>query len=81
MNTKGLAELLKSLIEDVVVDVDQNDLDEAGEEDDLDEVGEGKREVFLRVQSYADAGVLTTDAGFVIQMSNREFQVTIVRSR
>lgn len=32
--------------------------------------------------SYAEAGVLTHDAGFVLRMSDRtEFQITVVRSR
>jgi hypothetical protein len=34
------------------------------------------------VASYADAGVLTRDAGFILRLSDRtEYQITIVRSR
>jgi molybdopterin biosynthesis enzyme MoaB len=35
----------------------------------------------MRTESYAEAGVLTHDAGFVIHAGGREFQVTLVRSR
>jgi hypothetical protein len=33
------------------------------------------------IQSFAAAGVLTNDAGFVIDLGGRQFQVTVVRSR
>lgn len=37
---------------------------------------------FDSVRSYEDAGVLTTDRGLVVRLSNgQEFQITIVRSR
>ena len=36
----------------------------------------------LRVQTYAEAGVLTRDKGLVISLPNgREYQLTIIRSR
>lgn len=33
------------------------------------------------VKTYADAGVLTTDAGLVLTVGDAEWQVTVVRSR
>jgi hypothetical protein len=35
----------------------------------------------LEAATYRDAGVLTTDAGLVVRVGAREFQVTITRSR
>lgn len=35
----------------------------------------------LSVTTFADAGVLTNNAGLVIRVDNAEFQLTIVRSR
>jgi hypothetical protein len=35
----------------------------------------------LEAATFRDAGVLTTDAGLVVRVGAREFQVTIVRSR
>jgi len=35
----------------------------------------------LEAATFHDAGVLTTDAGLVVRVGAREFQVTIVRSR
>ena len=35
-----------------------------------------------RVETYDDAGVLTTDSGLVVKTrDNREFQITIIRTR
>lgn len=42
----------------------------------------GDAPVFRRIVNYADAGVLTRDAGLVIRAaSGDEFQVTIVQTR
>ena len=42
----------------------------------------GEPAVFARIVSYADAGVLTRDAGLVIRTAQGdEFQVTIVQTR
>ena len=42
----------------------------------------GKEPVFARVVTYADAGVLTRDAGLIVRTAaGDEFQVTIVQTR
>lgn len=38
-------------------------------------------ELDFKIQTFEEAGVLTRDAGFVLKISGREFQVTIVRSK
>jgi hypothetical protein len=36
----------------------------------------------IRVENFADAGILTNDAGFVLRFKNgAEFQITLVRSK
>lgn len=35
----------------------------------------------VRVESYASAGVLTNDAGFVLTIGPNQYQVTVIRSR
>ncbi|HRJ50706.1 MAG: hypothetical protein KF787_00450 [Phycisphaeraceae bacterium] len=66
-------------LQDAVLDLIQNAIG-TGMGDD-DEVPSVAREV-TRVRSYADAHMLTTDAGMVVTARDgREFQITIVRSR
>ncbi len=45
-------------------------------------VDEGPSDVALsRVDTFEDAGVMTTNRGLVIGFGGREYQITIVRSR
>jgi len=42
----------------------------------------GEAPLFARIVTYADAGVLTRDAGLIVRTSGGdEFQVTIIRTR
>ena len=62
-------------------------LDEAlavaiGEIDESEMTMPQELENLIRVESYEDAGILTTDAGMVLRFKRgEEFQITIVRSR
>lgn len=38
-------------------------------------------EIEAEVRSYEEAGVLTRDAGLVIRLGDREFQITVIQSR
>jgi hypothetical protein len=53
--------------------------------DDADESTDGDNPNFdgpaLEAATYRDAGVLTKDAGLIVRVGAREFQVTTVRSR
>lgn len=45
-------------------------------------IGENLRELYgYRVDSFGEAGVLSSNTGLVVRVGNHEFQVTIVRSR
>jgi len=66
-----LQDALKGLLDDVAF-MDDEERAEAGISDEL----------VLRVSTFADEGVLTTDAGLVVTAKDgSEFQITIVRSR
>lgn len=45
------------------------------------EGGEWFSENNVRVRSFEECGVMTSNAGFVVRVGDREFQVTVVRSR
>jgi len=38
-------------------------------------------EYTVHTESYEEAGVMTSNAGFVLMIGGQEFQVTVVRSR
>ena len=62
---------LEEAIQEALLERDENHSDLHGEEP-----------VFARIVTYADAGVLTRDAGLVIRAADgSEFQVTIVQTR
>jgi len=66
-----LQDALKGLLDDVAF-MDDEERAEAGISDEL----------VLRVSTFADEGVLTTDAGLVVTARDgSEFQITIVRSK
>ena len=71
MDEHELQDALKGLLDDVAF-MDDEERAEAGISDEL----------VLRVSTFADEGVLTTDAGLVVTAKDgSEFQITIVRSR
>lgn len=43
--------------------------------------GEGGPAGRFELRSFADAGLLTNDAGIVVRIGSAEFQITVVRSR
>jgi hypothetical protein len=47
----------------------------------LDSVEDEVRVPRVRVQTFEQAGVLSTNHGLVVQVGDQEFQITIVRSR
>ena len=62
---------LEEAIQEALLERDENHADLHGEPP-----------VFARIVSYADAGVLTRDAGLIVRTSGGdEFQVTIVQCR
>ena len=70
MNENELQDALKNLLEESAF-MDDEDRADAGISDEL----------VLRVSTFADEGVLTTDAGLVVTAKDgSEFQITIVRS-
>ena len=71
MDEHELQDALKGLLDDVAF-MDDEERAEAGISDEL----------ALRVSTFADEGVLTTDAGLVVTARDgSEFQITIVRSK
>ena len=71
MDEHELQDALKGLLDDVAF-MDDEERAEAGISDEL----------VLRVSTFADEGVLTTDAGLVVTARDgSEFQITIVRSK
>lgn len=71
MDEHELQDVLKGLLDDVAF-MDDEERAEAGISDEL----------VLRVSTFADEGVLTTDAGLVVTAKDgSEFQITIVRSK
>ena len=71
MNEHELQDALKGLLDDVAF-MDDEERAEAGISDEL----------VLRISTFADEGVLTTDAGLVVTAKDgSEFQITIVRSK
>ena len=75
MTTEQLQDGLKALLEEALaVAIGEIDEGEMTMPDELQEL--------IRVENFADAGILTHDAGFVLRFKgDREFQVTLVRSR
>ena len=71
MNEKTLQNLLADLLAQVA-DMDAEDLVHAGLDDELADI--------VHVRSFADAGILSGNAGVVLATEGREFQITIVRS-
>jgi hypothetical protein len=67
INSQHVAEFLEYLLDEYAVD-----------EFSKDENSEGPVEVSIR--SFESAGVLTNNAGFVVAINGREFQVSVVRS-
>jgi len=62
---------VEEAIQEALVERDENHADLHGEP-----------QVFARIVTYADAGVLTRDAGLLVRTaSGDEFQVTIIRTR
>ena len=62
---------LEAAIQEALLERDENHADLHGEP-----------QAFARIVTYADAGVLTRDAGLVIRTtSGDEFQITIVQTR
>src|SRR6185436_5818936 len=74
---------VEEAIQEALVERDENHADLHGEpqvENHADLHGEPQ--VFARIVTYADAGVLTRDAGLLVRTaSGDEFQVTIIRTR
>jgi len=71
VNEHELQDALKGLLDDVAF-MDDEERAEAGISDEL----------VLRISTFADEGVLTTDAGLVVTAKDgSEFQITIVRSK
>lgn len=74
MNTRELQDLLRDLLEELLLARDDKD-------DPLAELAEGAGGI-RQICSYDDAGILTTGKGLVIECEGgTEFQVTIVRSK
>jgi hypothetical protein len=74
MHQRELQDLLRDLLEELMYARDDVD-------DPLAELAERTRSV-RQIRTFDDAGVLTTDKGIVIECDDdREYQVTIVRSR
>ena len=75
MTTTEVQEGLRAMMEEVLaVGV--------GEIDECEMTMPQELEDLIRVESYEDAGILTTDAGMVLRFKRGEkFQITIVRSR
>jgi hypothetical protein len=74
MNARKLQDLLRDLLEELLIARDDADDPLADLADRTDEI--------RQICSFDDAGVLTTDKGLVIECDDgSEYQVTIVRSR
>jgi len=41
----------------------------------------GEHRFLVRVRSFRESGVMTSNEGFVVRVGEEEFQVTVVRSR
>lgn len=82
MDTKALQDALAALLRDEVSDLAEGVTEVLACGDYDDEDGEGGDAPSLgSVSTYQDAGVLTSDAGLVLRMSDgSEFQLTLVRS-
>ncbi len=53
-----------------------------GDESELDEAAQDVKSAMEDIRAYDEAGVMTTDRGFLMTRSNgNEFQITIKRSR
>ncbi len=71
MDRHELQDALKNLLDDIAF-MDDEERAEAGIPDEL----------VVRASTFADEGVLTTDAGLVVATKDgSEFQITIVRSK
>lgn len=71
----GIAEIIGGLIENVS-EMDAADLAHAGLDREFADLNGAS------VRSYQDAGILTSDAGFVLRLDDgTEYQITVVRSR
>ena len=74
MNANDLQEGMRALFEDALA-VALGDL----EEDEI-EMPEAFRNL-IRVESFEDAGLLSSEPGIVLRFKDAEFQLNIVRSR
>ncbi len=73
MNARELQDLLRDLLEEVLLARDDED-------DPLAELAEGAGDI-RQICTYDEAGILTTDKGLVIECEGgAEYQVTIVKS-
>jgi len=73
MNDHEFQDALKTLLDEIAC-MDADDLDQFDLPDDLGGID--------HVRTFDEAGVLTQNAGLVIEMADRsEWQVTVVRSR
>jgi len=73
MNDHEFQDALKALLDEIAC-MDGDDLEQFDLPDDLDGIE--------HVRTFVEAGVLTQNAGLVIEMADRsEWQVTVVRSR
>jgi len=72
MNDHEFQNALKSLLDEIAC-MDADDLEQFDLPDDLGGID--------HVRTFEEAGVLTQNAGLVIETVNGEWQVTVVRSR
>lgn len=74
MNARELQDLLRDLLEELIFARDDED-------DPLAELAERTKGI-RQIATYDDVGILTTDKGLVVECDDeREFQITIVRSK
>jgi hypothetical protein len=82
MDTLALQDALAALLRGEVEDIEEG-LTEALAGTQVDDVwADGVTEILSRVLTFEEDGVLTSDPGLVLRMSDgSEFQLTLVRSR
>jgi len=76
MNSEKVSELLRNVVEELSW-MDNEDFDACGME-----TGRRFQDEGASISSFADSGMLTNNAGFILRMEDgSEFQVAVVRSR
>ncbi len=65
-------------LEQILVVMLDNNLSEAIHDLEDDDSSQGRK---VEIRTFREAGVLTNDDGLVLRVGNREFQITIIRSK